>query len=473
MRRALFILPILLLLSWSSVLGAEEEAVAFGRFGHITLYRQSPRPSQVVLFVSGDGGWNLGVIDMARALASLDALVVGVDITSYLKSLANSHYKCSYCAADFESLSKFVQQKLDFPRYVQPLLVGYSSGATLVYATLAQAPPNTFAGAISLGFCPDLPLTKPLCRGNGLAWRPGPKGRGYSFRPATNLQEPWIVLQGAIDQVCPGAATELYVKEVSNGEIVILPKVGHGFSVQRNWMPQFKEAFSRLVGQEKAKEPAPVANLTDLPLVVATASGPPSELMAVLITGDGGWAGIDRQIAGVLADKGIPVVALNSLAYFWTKRTPDDSARALQRILVHYLSRWKKDKAILIGYSFGADVLPFMASGLPAELLSRVSLIALLGPGRRAAFEFHFTEWLGMSSRGTTYPILPEVEKLKGKRMLCFYGEEETDDSLCPQLGATLAKVVAMRGGHHFDGAYYDIAETILNEAKSSKAAMK
>ena len=207
--------------------------------------------------------------------------------------------------------------------------------------------------------------------------------------------------------------------------------------------------------------------------MVATASGPPSELMAVLITGDGGWAGIDRQIAGVLADKGIPVVALNSLAYFWTKRTPDDSARALQRILVHYLSRWKKDKAILIGYSFGADVLPFMASGLPAELLSRVSLIALLGPGRRAAFEFHFTEWLGMSSRGTTYPILPEVEKLKGKRMLCFYGEEETDDSLCPQLGATLAKVVAMRGGHHFDGAYYDIAETILSEAKSSKAAMK
>ena len=291
MRRALFILPILLLLSWSSVLGAEEEAVAFGRFGHITLYRQSPRPSQVVLFVSGDGGWNLGVIDMARGLSSLDALVVGIDITSYLKRLAGSGDKCSYCAADFESLSKFVQKKLDFPRYVQPVLVGYSSGATLVYATLVQAPPNTFVGAISLGFCPDLELTNPLCRGHGLEWKPGPRGRGYVFLQATNLQAPWIAFQGAIDQVCPAAATEAYVKQVKNGKIVLLPKVGHGFSVQRNWMPQFKETFTRLVARKKAEKAISVAALTDLPIVEVSASSSVSDLMAVIISGDGGWAG--------------------------------------------------------------------------------------------------------------------------------------------------------------------------------------
>jgi len=358
----------LLLLSGSSVFCAEEETVAFGRFGHVTLYRQSPRPSQVVLFVSGDGGWNLGVIDMAKALASLDALVVGIDITSYLKRLAGSGDKCSYCAADFESLSKFVQKKLDFPRYVQPLLVGYSSGATLVYATLVQAPPNTFRGAISLGFCPDLPLTKPLCRGNGLEWQAGLLGKGYSFLPASNLQSPWIAFQGAIDKVCDAAATEAYVKQVKSGEIVLLPKVGHGFSVQRNWMPQFKESFSRLVAPRKTEKPNSVAALTDLPIVEVSASGPVSDLMAVIISGDGGWAGIDREVADVLAAKGIPVVGLNSLAYFWSKRTPDGSANDLERIIGHYLSHWKKEKAILLGYSLGADVLPFMASRLPKEL---------------------------------------------------------------------------------------------------------
>ena len=194
--------------------------------------------------------------------------------------------------------------------------------------------------------------------------------------------------------------------------------------------------------------------------------------MAVIISGDGGWAGIDRQIGEFLAHKGIPVVGLNSLAYFWTKRTPDGSARDLERILVHYLRLWKKKKVILIGYSLGADVLPFMANRLPKESLSRVSLIALLGPGRRADFEFHLTEWLGRPSEETTYPIRPEVEKLKGTRLLCFYGEAETN-SLCRDLGPALAKDVAISGGHHFGGNYDAIGETILSEVKSPRDPLK
>ncbi|MFH1573643.1 MAG: virulence factor family protein, partial [Acidobacteriota bacterium] len=54
---------------------AGEETLSFGRFGTVHLYRQSLRPSHVALFVSGDGGWNQGVVDMARELAGLDALV--------------------------------------------------------------------------------------------------------------------------------------------------------------------------------------------------------------------------------------------------------------------------------------------------------------------------------------------------------------------------------------------------------------
>ena len=37
------------------------------------------------------------------------------------------------------------------------------------------------------------------------------------------------------------------------------------------------------------------------------------------------------------------------------------------------------DKVVLIGYSLGADVLPFMASRLKPDLVNRVVLIALLG----------------------------------------------------------------------------------------------
>jgi hypothetical protein len=201
-------------------------------------------------------------VDMARELATLNALVVGIDIIHFLRELGKSGETCSNPAADFEMLSKFVQKKLNFPRYIMPVLVGYSSGATLVYAALTQAPPNTFRGAISLGFCPDLLLTKPLCKGQGLDWKKGPKDKGYIFLPATNLQDPWIALQGTIDQVCDPASTEDYVRKVKGGEIIILPKVGHGFSVPRNWMPQFKTAFLRIVTRDKTAKPRESESIT-------------------------------------------------------------------------------------------------------------------------------------------------------------------------------------------------------------------
>ena len=278
-----------------------EETLTFGRFGTVHLYRESPQPSRAVLFVSGDGGWNLGVIDMARALAGLDALVVGIHITLYVRELAASGEACSYPAADFESLSHYVQKKVGLARYAPPVLVGYSSGATLVYAILVQAPPGAFAGAISLGFCPDLPLTRPLCKGAGLKWESGLKGEGVSFLPAAGLEAPWVAFQGTIDQVCDAQATEAYVKRVPGAEIVRLPKVGHGFSVQKNWMPQFREVFARVAKKARASAGGAPTEVGDLPLVaVPSGKAPPGRLLAVILSGDGGWAGLDRVLCHYL-----------------------------------------------------------------------------------------------------------------------------------------------------------------------------
>lgn len=480
------------------------ETLTYGRFGQLALYRQTPFPKHVVLFFSGDGGWNLGVVDMARTLSKMDALVVGINLPRYLKALATSKEKCSYAASDVELLSKFVQKKLGFPTYTAPVLVGYSSGATLVYALLVEAPPNTFKGAISMGFCPDLPLQKPLCAGNALAWGPGPKGKGVSFKPSQTLEQPWVAFQGLIDQVCSPQDVEAYVRQVKNGEAVMLPKVGHGFSVPTNWEAQFKEAFQRIAdtaepgrvpaaaagapapaggapaaarpraGGPAPAPPAPAAGavppVSDLPLIEVPAKQPAGDLLAVVVSGDGGWAGIDREVANDLAAKGIPVVGLDSLRYFWTARQPDGAAADLQRIARHYLAVWRRRELLLIGYSLGADVLPFMANRLPPDLQSRIRLIALLGPSRTTSFEFHLTDWLGGSGGGDRQ-VLPEVAKLRGKPLLCLYGEAE-QDSLCTEIGA-LGKAIPFQGSHHFGGAYASLAERILQEAQPAPAAAR
>jgi type IV secretory pathway VirJ component len=196
--------------------------------------------------------------------------------------------------------------------------------------------------------------------------------------------------------------------------------------------------------------------------VEVPADTPNKDLMAVILSGDGGWAGIDREVAGVLAKRGIAVVGLNSLKYFWQGKTPEIAGEDLNRILRAYLAAWKKDKVVLIGYSLGADVLPFMANRLKPDLLNHVVLIALLGPDNKANFEFHLTDWLGGKSRNSL-PVLPEVAKLEDKRFLCIYGEEEKD-SLCLQLSGNQMRVFSFKGAHHFGGSYEAIANLIVGE---------
>ena len=58
-----------------------------GRFGTVSVYLPQGRPRSVAIFLSGDGGWELGVINMARALRVVGALVIGVDIRQYFASL--------------------------------------------------------------------------------------------------------------------------------------------------------------------------------------------------------------------------------------------------------------------------------------------------------------------------------------------------------------------------------------------------
>lgn len=231
---------------------ATEEKLEVRPFGTLTLYHSTPRPRNVVVFISGDGGWNLGVVDMARELVRLDALVIGVDIRTYLKGAIPAK-DCFNPGRDYAEISRAVQKKLGYETIRPAVLVGYSSGATLVYAALVQAPPATYDGAMSLGFCPDMPLGPPICRGQGLEWDLMKKGNGLNFRPyGGGLKEPWYAFQGDVDKVCDPPATRAFVAKVPGGKLVWLPKVGHGYSVPRNWMPQFRAKFFELTAHSKS-----------------------------------------------------------------------------------------------------------------------------------------------------------------------------------------------------------------------------
>jgi len=392
-----------------AVAATPPQTLRFGRFGDVRLVRDDAEPTQVVLLLAPDAG------ALAQDLAARGALVIAIDPTPYLKALSGGSDGCAYPAGELEGLSQFVQKTLARRTYSVPFLIGVGPGATLVRGAIEQAPPNTFRGALTLDF--DRRLTPPLrfCAAHG---------------SVSSTMPVWRAIDGAADRA---------------GEV------------------RLAAAFAELVADGAPPRPALADDVSDLPLVSVAPSGPPSDAVAVILSGDGGWASLDREIGDALATRGIPVIGFDSLQYFWTRRTPEESAEALARVLRHAQSAWPGRRFALIGYSRGADVLPFLASRLPSELRERVALVALVGPERSAEFEFHISDWLSSDPRPDALPIAPEVAKLAGTRVLCVYGRDESE-SLCRDLAPDLAVRDERPGGHHFGGDYAAIAARIAQE---------
>ena len=415
----------------------------YDRFGTVTVYRSSGHPRDVALLISGDAGWDATAVAMARSLADKDTIVAGIDIRHYREQLENSREACLSPASDLENLSHYLQAKLTLKRYFAPSLVGFGSGARLAQAALAEAPDGLFKGAVSVGFCPDAAFKKPLCSG-----QPQPSGR-------------WIVLQGEADAVCPVAGVRAFAAGVHGSDVIVLPRVGHDYAGSV-WLPTLDAAYARLAATHlDTKSPALPAVLADLPLTIvpSTAAGG-GDWFGVLLTGDGGWVALDKGVAGELAKHNIPVVGWDSLKYFWSRRTPEGAAQDLDRVMQYYAHAWGRRHVLLIGYSQGADTIPFMVNRLPVATHELVGFTTLLGISDNAVWEFHVASWLGSPTKGV--PTAPELARWSGSPYLCLYGESDPD-AACAEVTGHDGSFLKMPGGHHFDGSYAQIAGEILS----------
>src|ERR1700733_6948809 len=312
---------------------AATQTLSHGRFTTVTVYRPSGDVHEVVLFLSGDGGWQLDTDRMAKVLQSHGALVIGIDEPALLASFTKEHSQCFFPDGDLENLSHYVQAYFHLPTYITPVMGGYSAGATLAYATAAQAAPGLFAGVLTLGFTPDYESTKPFCHGAGVHFVRRPDGKELNLLPFPQLPLHWVDVHGLSDTVCPAPAAAAFIHHIPNAQISLIPAVGHDFADPRQWSAQLDSALDAVTAKRVAGPAAP-PTLQDLPLVEVPqikAGAGNADVFAVLLSGDGGWAGIDKQVARSLAQRGIPVVGWDSLRYFWSPRTPAGLARDLDR----------------------------------------------------------------------------------------------------------------------------------------------
>lgn len=212
---------------------------------------------------------------------------------------------------------------------------------------------------------------------------------------------------------------------------------------------------------------APASGVATLPLVEMPVAG--SKRLVVLVSGDGGWRDLDKGLAHELNQRGISVVGWNSLRYFWKKRTAAQIGADLDNVMRTYRQRWQADDVALVGYSFGADVLPFAYPLLSGEQRRAVRLVSLLGLAHGADFEVRVGGWLGWF-RAQEVPVQPALAGLQPVAHQCIYGVDEKD-SLCRDLrGDAHMQVVELPGGHHFDRDPGKLARIIVDRWDAAPA---
>lgn len=443
-------------------------------FKDVPLYRPAGAVQQFVVLLTGSDAPTARDLRLVQAMTAQGAMVIAVPGLGFYRSLAAVSQQCVHGPGALENFARFVQAGEKLPTYIEPILVGTGQAGALAYGLLAQSPADTYTGALSLDFCPRLALPLPMCGDEnfrsrpvaGESARPGPAAQtlrplepAFDLQPTKRLAGAWTAM-GADPHAAACAAgpqaPAAFTAQVPNARWVA-PAAASSTDAPP---PGFDAAFAQMAAK-RAGLALPPSQLSDLPVTEVPVQGA-GKRFAVLVSGDGGWASIDKRLAAALAKDGIPVAGLDSLRYFWTRRTPEGVAADLDRLIRYYAARWGRSEVLLLGYSQGADVLPFAYNRLPERTRASVKLLGLLGPGEKAAFEFHVSNWIGKSG---DQPIAPEAKRLPAGLALCVYGTEEKADSLCPQLDPAQAKILPMPGGHHLGENYEDLAAKVLQAA--------
>ena len=417
-------------------------AIEGGRYGDVHLVVPVGQIQGYVVLFSDPNGWSDANQAALAALGRQGALAVGVDTKTYLARLSAEKEPCHNLVGDVEILSRRLQREHSGLQYHFPILAGVGAGGTLAGAILAQAPVNTVAGAVSVDPSVVLPSERPLCAGAPSSPRVG----GFAYGPSKTLQGFWSLGFTAAE---PNQARVYFAS---------LQSAGMPMSIQS--VPGIaSDAVTSLVQPHFNKGDA--SGLSALPLIELPARNP-NGLMAIVLSGDGGWRDLDKTIAEELQSRGVSVVGWDSVRYFWQKKTPEQTAADLTAVIQTYGEKWHAKSVALVGYSFGADVLPFIYNDLATSIKQRIAQISLLGFANAADWEIQVAGWLGAAPSSEAVPVATAIEHVPTKLVQCFYGGEETD-TFCNTLSSRGVEVIKTTGGHHFDGNYARLAEQILD----------
>lgn len=174
---------------------------------------------------------------------------------------------------------------------------------------------------------------------------------------------------------------------------------------------------------------------------------PVRDIAVVNVSGDMGL----RFLLGASTSRGltehhVTVLGVSSPVVFRRHRTRAEVDAFVANVVREGLARSGARRVVVMGQSFGADVVQTGLADLPADLRAKVAGIILALPGDTVYFRADPT---GYAYTGKPDSIAATTaDTLTWAPLTCIYGVEETD-SLCPKLKVPGATIVGMPGGHN------------------------
>lgn len=408
-------------------------------------------PARGVAFVLSDAaGWGAREEAIAAKLKADQIGVVGVDMPSYVKAINDQAAitqkqdpydpVCSYLVSDVESLSQQIQRASGSTDYVTPVVSGTGLGGGLALDMTDQTPDATIGATVVADPASAVPLSNDLCTPAG--YLTDSRGEIYALPRSQQVDPVSVLLSAGVE---PDVRARIEALKAAAPNVTLTENAAL--------------SVTAMVRQIEARIDDSRAAMAALPVTILPTPAK-HDVMAIILSGDGGWRDLDQSVGQIMQADGIPVVGFDSLRYFWSKRTPDQTAKDLATLIKHYHDAWGVNNVILVGYSFGADVLPATFARLPEATKNRIKLISLLGLSTAADWEITVDGWLGSHGSQAT-PTGPDVAQLPLAKVQCIYGADE-DDSGCPAVATLGGEALKVDGGHHFDGNYAAVEKQIL-----------
>lgn len=405
-----------------------------------------------IFLISDANGWTEADDARAKALVEKGAAVVGIDFKEYLKALEADDDECIYMISDIESLSQQIQRTAGTGSYRLPIVTGIGKGGTLALAMIAQSPVSTVREAVAVDPKAGLPLEKILCT------------------PATKDEVDGETVYGLTDGALPAPVSVIFTPDADQkgrDHVNALVKLHSDIEVT-DVTDKADEVLTQTLS-DKVDAAGDSDNPLGLPITVLEAK-PVMDTMAVIYSGDGGWRDLDEEVGSALQKQGVPVIGVDALRYFWKEKDPKEVAGDLARIIDTYRKEWKVKNVVLIGYSFGADIIPATYNLLPDRVKSSVAQLSLLGLSNEVDFEISVQGWLGVAGEGKGGKTVDDIAKIDPKLVQCVYGTEEEEEDPCPGLKAKGVETIGIEGGHHFDEDYEALAKRIVTSLKTRLA---